>query len=248
MSFHRMLRPMLGLAALSLSLLTACGSDEEGGSPATVAFYVGEEVHFVVGEATSSGANLFLAAEFSGQEVETFTDISAVGLAAALEGKSFLVLPTFSQGGWELTDDAQAILAGWVDGGGTLIVTGATVSQFVGLNNTFDLALSSGDAVDGGHELERHVDWEGTQELLPTSTEVTLLSETGFPDNGQWLYGGIAELDGGGVAYIPIGDGSIYYFGWDWTDMAGGSTETCPWAAALGAVLNSVGWTFTAIG
>ncbi len=243
MSTRQIFRPLLGLAVLIPALIAGCG-DNESGAEATIAVYVGAHVSFDTEDAMSQGANLLAAVEFTGEGVETFTEFTAEGLADALEGKTHLVIPSFTENGWDYLPEVGEVLQAWVAAGGVLVLSRPTTSQINGFNTTFGFELAAGDNItETGYVLERTVaQWAGTPVELPTSAEIKLLEHTTLPDNSWILYGGVEGLIGIGAAYMPHGVGSVFYLGWDWQDMGGGTPETCPWGAVLAAIIAGTEW------
>jgi hypothetical protein len=247
MSSLRAIRPWSGLLLLLLSPAAACGQDEGADQPAVIAVYLGSQVHFDPTDTLSQGANLLSAIQFAGEPVDTFSDLSAAGLTAALEGKTLLFIPSGSEGFYTISDEAAALLSAWVDSGGRLVVAGGANSLIV-LNAALGLDLNVGDDLDAGHDLTRAVLWEDTPVTLPTTTEVTLLDPEGVPAGTKYLYGGVEGAVGAGIVYLPHGDGGAIYLAWDWTNMGPNGPDDSPWTAVIVAIVLGTPWYNVALG
>ena len=166
--------------------------------------------------------NLAEALKGLGHKVRTFTDISAAGLAKALDGRDVLVLPELEKAALPLSADALAVLRDFVGHGGTLIVGGDTAMRATSLlNSAFGLAIYPNLDLSAGEALSRiasppatHVTtFPGDPATIPANDRTQMVWASDLPANALNVYG---FGSGSAVSAIPFGAGQIVYLGWDW--------------------------------
>lgn len=172
--------------------------------------------------------------EGAGHVVETFTDISAAGFTAALDGADVLLIPELEQDPGlydDMTAEARAVVADWVEAGGRLVLMDGDHAA-IGLNALFGFSTvpgsgNGGDATatkDAAAAADTEFD-EGPSELADISATDGLITAS-LPEGTTDVYlGGVVPVGTAGegqagpmstVGSVPVGDGAVIYLGWDW--------------------------------
>lgn len=173
--------------------------------------------------------------EAAGHTVREFTDESADGFTAALDGADVLLIPELEEDEklyGDLTPEAAAVITDFVEGGGRMVMSYSD-HAVSGLNVLFGFATTTTDGCDEGGD--------------PTCILTPEAADTEFADGPATLNGvdatdGIAidslpagstviyrfdpilvqsageggSVPAASVAAVPVGDGVIITLGWDW--------------------------------
>lgn len=193
-------------------------------------------VDYNPGNPSSEASNTEDTINDLGGSVSTFTDISAVGIAAALVDQDAVVLPEVS--GAPLLADmdalAEAAIAEFVQLGGTLIATQPSASVAF-LNGVFGLTMTSGGSVDATLDAVVAADtpFADGPPNLAANNGTSSVTQASLPQGSRAIY-----HDGAGnvtVAVITVGTGRIVLLGWDWYFDAADSQDD--WFAVLKSTL-----------
>jgi hypothetical protein len=188
-------------------------------------------VDYIAGNSDAEASNVQASLESFGFTVNTFTDISAAGLTAALAGAQILAMPEFemSDPTPALTAPARAAIVSFVENGGTLLVFyPATAYTFV--NTLFGYALTGGVgtapfAINAA--AAAGTSFQGGPASIPSLSATSITSGASLPLGSRQVYGGSV------VTVIPRGAGDIILIGWDWFDAAPTGAQDGGWVAVL---------------
>ena len=164
--------------------------------------------------------------QLEGSGVKPFTDISAAGFDAVLQGTDILAMPELENADLApaLSADAITSIFNFVDGGGTLVAHGTFSSRTENfLNTVFGFAIAPTGVLWTSYDLNASAatgtPFSGGPASLPDLSATIPLDETTLPLGASAIYEETvnASFDVA-VALIPVGSGQIVYMGWDWFD------------------------------
>jgi Calx-beta domain-containing protein/Big-like domain-containing protein len=175
--------------------------------------------------------NTIASLQSFGEDVTTFTDITAAGFTAAVAGRDSLVIPEQEEDCVDpaLDDAARTVIKNFVAGGGQLVLhySDSCVTDLV--NHTFgfsivpddtfggpDTVLARGSSVGSTSKTPQaaNTEFQNGADSIPNNNATTAVLESSLPAGALSIYS-----DGAGgatVVDIPFGDGSITLLGWDW--------------------------------
>jgi hypothetical protein len=173
-----------------------------------------------------------------GHDVSRFDGTSAAAFAAATAGAQVLLLPELETGDLAaaLGEAAEAVVEGFVAGGGVLIVHGEYEGRGMSvLNEVFGWALAPGDTQESEEANPLIANpaagtrFAGGVSFVPGNDATTIV--TGAPLGVQAVYqdAGFQTV----VARIPHGLGQVIHLGWDWYDAAPLGSRDGGWLEVL---------------
>lgn len=206
------LRAVLVTLATAVALLAAAPANA-----ASVALF--NDTTFVGGPEANNMQAVLVA---QGHTVFTFTDESAAGIAAALEGRSALIIPDLA-GGTDLhttlTPSARETIRGFVENGGGFVVNGrGSGDEAANLINTlfnFELTESFIGLPAARTEAAVGTEFAGGPETLAANNTTTGIDLPTLPAGMKAVY---TSANHAQVAVLYRGLGSITYLGWDWNN------------------------------
>jgi hypothetical protein len=209
-------------------------------------------------------ANLIDDIEAGGHTVVIIDDISAAAFTAGLDGANVLILPEQSA---EVVDDlsaeAAAVITDWVAAGGRLVLTWVDDASYV-LNELFGFSTETNGACNDSDEIECPLtaaagDTEfadGPDSLVGIDATDSIISSS-LPPGSTVIYEGLGEPGGepraagelsepgATVAAVPVEDGVVITFGWDWypeneggVEAAATPADEADWATVLDLALS----------
>jgi len=200
-------------------------------------------VDYSVGDNGSEGSNMEVTLPSLGFTTQSFTDVSATGLSAALRGKDALVIPELENGDLDadLTPGAAGVIVDFVDAGGTLLLFGSSTDEAIALlNNRFGFALAEGSSSDP-YPIDAAgaagTPFQGGPATLPYNDDTTSFDATTLPAGTKVVYRDASAGDAI-VALIPYGSGWIVFLGYDWYDGAPVGSQDGGWNDVLSRALN----------
>lgn len=209
---------------LGLGLLAAACGDDEGNGPNTgavrVALFANDTyVDWDTTDYGSEASNLYYAFRGRGFDVDTFTETDSAAVAAILAAHDVVVFPENEGSNYSgIAAGTWNAVKAWTDTGGTV----AAFNSYLYLNTPFGLTLSNGDSWDDGAPYERTDEADETPfdgpETIPGHSATTTIDVTTLPGGTKIVYTGYDGSPDAGVAVIPVGDGRVVYFGWDYYD------------------------------
>jgi len=194
--------------------------------------------------------NMLVSLAGMGHSVNPFSGITAGDFAAALSGKSVLVIPELEVGDLnaDLSPAARTTIANFVNAGGTIIVAGTTSNRDTDLINAiFGFSLAGGGS--SGASTRNNAAAAGTQfaDSPPTLADNNLtdsVQTSSLPAGTRAIYTRGGDTT---VAMMPFGSGQVIYLGWDWYDAVPAGGQDGGWnlvltsSAAEPFVFNAVG-------
>ncbi|MDP9387420.1 MAG: hypothetical protein M3Q48_05690 [Actinomycetota bacterium] len=153
-----------------------------------------------------------------GHTVTPFTGVSAAEFEAALASADVLVVPELERRDLaaDLSDEAKAAIAGFVAGGGSMVVFGAVAPTTQNLlNAVFGFSVSEqGTPIPSARQpAAEGTEFAGEAATLPQNDGMDHLTVASLPAGARSVYGDGTRST---VAVLPHGAGSITYLGWDW--------------------------------
>lgn len=173
-----------------------------------------------VGNAESANMQAVLVSQ--GHTVFTFTDESADGIRAALDGRSALVIPDLA-GGTDLhtalSPSAREVIRQFVENGGGFVINGRGSGDEAAtlINTLFNFELTEsfiGVPATRTQSASTTEFASGPDSLAPNNT-VTGIDIGAFPASGNQVYTSPGHVQ---VGVLYRGLGSITYLGWDWNN------------------------------
>jgi Ca2+-binding RTX toxin-like protein len=173
-----------------------------------------------VGSAEANNLQAVLLSQ--GHTVFTFTDESAGGIAAALEGRSSLVIPDLA-GGTDLhsalSPSAREVIRQYVENGGGFVISGrATGDEAANLVNTvfnFELAETATGDPGARNQSAAGTEFAAGPETLPANNTTSGIDIPTMPAGSNSVYVTSGQVL---VGVLYRGLGSITYLGWDWNN------------------------------
>jgi len=188
----------------------------------------------------SEAPNLVASLGALGVTADRFTGTDAAALSAALAGRDAVVIPELENDAFIPDAAAAAVLRGFVEGGGALIVNGRGGNQDEAfLNAVFGFSLVDGGSFSGDETITRLAGAAGSayaddaQPLLARSASASQQLAS-LPDGATPIY---AIDDAVMVWEAPVGDGRVAFLAYDWFDAPPNSAAASGWLQALESAL-----------
>jgi hypothetical protein len=173
-----------------------------------------------------------------GFDVATFTGTTTAEWTAALTGADVVAIPELEEDdglGTALEPGALAALQAFLNAGGRMTTY---VDSAFGFMETV-LGLSAGTLT--GDEscpctktaAAAGTEWADGPTALADNNATDTLDITTAPAGSLAIYADDDDADEAGLALIPIGSGSIVYFGWDWFFDEDETDQFQPWFDVL---------------
>ncbi|WP_436793748.1 Calx-beta domain-containing protein [Actinospongicola halichondriae] len=230
----KMMRALAAMAVLLAPLALAGPAGSAPGGDSNIAVFDNDDY----GDSDQETALVIADLEAGGHNVTTFDGITAAEITAALDGQNVLVIPELEGGDdgaliADLDDDAEAVIADFVDGGGRIVFFGSSEPD-AEINGLFGFSVSTsddGDACDEPEDDDVDVTAAATAgcNRVDTDTELhdgpatllyvndtTTLSIASLPEGSTVPYVDNNNADGAAVALMPFGDGMVVFLGYDW--------------------------------
>lgn len=173
-----------------------------------------------VGNPESSNMQAVLQSQ--GHTVFTFTDESADGIRAALDGRTSLIVPDLAGGtdlSTGLSPSAREVIRQFVEGGGGFIVNGRgsgdEAANLINALFNFELTESFIGVPAARNQTAAGTEFAGGPDTLPSNNTVTGIDIGAFPASGNQIYVSPGHVH---VGVLYRGLGSITYLGWDWNN------------------------------
>jgi hypothetical protein len=173
-----------------------------------------------------------------GFDVSTFTGVTTAEWTAALTGAAVVAVPELENSsalGSDLEPGALAALQAYLAAGGRLTTYVSSAFDFMDLV----LGLPS-DTLSGSESCPCTktaaavgTEWEAGPDTLDDNNATNTLDVTTAPAGSLAIYADDDDADEAGLAYIPVGSGSIVYFGWDWFFSSSETDQFPNWFAVL---------------
>lgn len=234
--------------AVLAAVLSACGGGGGAGSaPAVVyldrvALFADDSyVHYSPGSSAAEASNLEAALRAMGYAVTPFTGTTSSEFQSALSGRDILIIPKLAVGdlSQDLDASAKAVITGFVNSGGTLVVfnTGQPgPSNDINLVNslfTHNIATPMGTITGNIAKNITHAAGTAFEDSGPETLEavnaVTVLDS--LPANARSIY--TDNSGNAALALLPEGQGQVVIMGWDWQEARPVGTQDGGWWSAL---------------
>ena len=206
------------------------GVSPDASSAEVALFFNPTYVDAVANDCNAEATNLLLSLQSFGDNVATFTGITATDFQTIVEGRNALLLPEFNdQFNTDLDVDAENAIADYVDQGGRLIVFGEddTALQTF-LTDVFGFSITVASSPD---ESTKTAEAAGTifadgPTTIPDNDGTAYLLDSSLPTGSVNVYNfNDGSDDQAVVAIIPFGTGEIIFLGWDWYSSEPGSGD-----------------------
>ena len=220
MLLRRSLVGVVLVGVLTATFLNPVASARPSGRSTIAVFANGDYVNAQPLDMGGDVANLVEDLEAADHTVRTFTDLSASGFTAALDGADVLLIPE-QQVRHDLYDDmtaeAKAVVVDWVRAGGRLVMIYGLDAHYglntlFGFDTTLGIRSSSVQAVDTAATTEFA---DGPPNLLEERFNLGLAGAS-LPAGTVDVYGTTAGERSSTVGAVPVGDGVVIYLAWDW--------------------------------
>ena len=230
---------LTSLFALALVLfVAACGDDEQGGrsfddadpEETVVALFVNTAyVEFDTTDSDQEGSNLYFSLKSRGFQVDTFTTTDSAAVAAILADADVLVLPEPENADYDsLPAGAQHAIRAFVRKGGTL----AWFDYAESMNPIFGWELDYGNEESYDSTIVKAASTAPFvgPDSLPWADATDIIESATMPAGSTIIY---RAGDDGAVVVIPVEDGEVVYFGFDWYDAAPFGSQDGGWIELL---------------
>lgn len=183
---------------------------------------------------SAEASNLIAGLEYLGREVKTFTDVSASGVTAAIEGVSHLIIPELEENELVFSAEAKEVIKSYVNAGNKFLAFYATPRMLDMVNYLFDWSISEGSEGSGTYNKTDDaaaLGYGSGPSSIPVENATYGVAPTTLPDGGVSIYK--EETDNSAVTVIPYGGGQVILFGWDWYNAFPVGDNNDGWLAVL---------------
>jgi ribosomal protein L24E len=200
-------------------------------------------------DADQESDNIEASLTAQGHTVTTFTGTTATEFSNALAGQDVLVIPEQDNNGLadgsapDLSDAVLDVIRDFVEGGGTLVVSGASSpASSTFLNALFDYSLVeasiTGDGPYAKTDAASGTEFEDEADSLPGNSDVSGFTLGSLPDNATRIYENATHS---AVTVFSEGIGSVVFLGWDWlgSDPPNDGGEDGGWQSVLDAAVET---------
>ncbi len=244
---------MAAIGAFIAIPLPAFASGDNGGAPSVAPSGAGaaaaSDVHVAlffdpayVDTSTGGGGeayNLQQTLLDQGFIVTDFVGTTTAEWAAALADADVVAVPELEVSdslGADLEPGALTALQAFLSGGGRLTTYVDSAFPFM------ETVLGLADGTLDGNEscpctktaAATGTEWEAGPDTLADNNATDTLDITTAPAGSKVIYADDDDPNEAGLAYIPVGSGSIVYFGWDWFFDSEETDQFPNWFAVLG--------------
>ncbi|MCP5149181.1 MAG: hypothetical protein H6983_11845 [Ectothiorhodospiraceae bacterium] len=199
-------------------------------------------VQYQPGSTSAEASNMLASLRAHGHQVVGFSALEAVRLAPVLDAADAVVIPELETSATPplvdaLDGDARALLAGFVEDGGVLVVAGDAGGRGLAVVNALFgwqvAALATAPTTFSRLEAARgHFDTVPSP--LPRFSATRAVDISTLPPGAEALF---ANGNAAAAVLLPYGRGHVVLLGWDWFSAAPVGAIDSGWLALLSAAV-----------
>jgi len=187
--------------------------------------------------ADAEASNVIATLSEYGVDTRTFTDISANGFRAALADTTVLIIPENENDTLVLSEEANAVIRDYVDGGGTFLFM-ETSLDYVNQIFSWSIATNEGTVLpfDKSESAAAYGFGGCPSQIDGNLNGNSPLDISSLPTGAVPIY---TFEDMAAVVVFPRGQGKVIYIAWDWYDAAPIGEQDGGWLEVLVAAVTN---------